>query len=301
MAQMPPEWLTKLMKEVFEQGLTFGLWVAIFGGLVAAGLGAFVGAYLKKVGELRAHNEQFDRLTDQLKAQTRATEGIRTDFAKELADFTESARAENSRVLELLKNQLSRQSGDRTRCIEIQLRYRSRQIEELYGPLASLIEQIRNVWRVRRSILAVTDTRDEQTRIRQFLWERYFTPLHQEIAGVLKTKLYLLEGGSLPESFRQYLEHATVESCQQHLRRELQIDISRAGYQRWPKRFRADVQGMLAKLTAEHQSGLAELGVVDPKQRGLHYYDVSSQERETEEAEEEEEEEAEEKEKTSRT
>jgi hypothetical protein len=38
---------------------------------------------------------------------------------------------------------------DRTRCLEIQLKYRQQQIQELYGPLLSLIEQIFNVWQVR--------------------------------------------------------------------------------------------------------------------------------------------------------
>ena len=110
--------------------------------------------------------------------------------------------------------------------------------------MSSLIEQIFNVWTVRERILnAKNYTAEDRSRIRNFFWERYFTPLHQEVAGLLKTKLYLLEGGQLPTSFQHYLEHATQESCQQHLWRELQIDTSHARGRSWPQQFHSDCPG----------------------------------------------------------
>ncbi len=118
---MDPE-LLKLTKEVLEKGLTCGLWVALFGGFVAAGVGACAGAYLKKIGELRALDERFDRVLEQLQTQTTATEGIKADFAKDIAAFAENAKAESSKVLELLRHQLSQQDEDRTRRIEMRLR-----------------------------------------------------------------------------------------------------------------------------------------------------------------------------------
>lgn len=74
-------------KEVTSQNLLLVLIIA-----VTAGLGAFFGAYLKKMGEQRAQNEIFDKLLGQLVIQTRATEEIKGDIAKEVASSTELVR-----------------------------------------------------------------------------------------------------------------------------------------------------------------------------------------------------------------
>ena len=153
---------------------------------------------------------------------------------------------------------------DRTRRLEIHLKYRQRQIEELYGPLLSLIEQIFNVWRVRQNIIEASrdSLSSEQTqKVREFFWERYFTPLHSEIAALLKTKLYLLEGGLLPESFSHYLEHATQETCQRRLWDELQIDTRHVRGRDWPEEFYQEVRDTLRLLMQRHQTGVDELGV----------------------------------------
>jgi hypothetical protein len=149
---------------------------------------------------------------------------------------------------------------DRTRRLDLLLKLRARQIEELYGPLLSLIEQIFNVWQVRANVLQGTQySVEDQGRIHEFFWQRYFTPLHQEIGMLLRTKLYLLEGGRLPESFTEYLEHATQEACQHQLWSELGIDTSKIQGRQWPKTFYEDVKNALDRLMAEYQSGLIRL------------------------------------------
>jgi len=150
---------------------------------------------------------------------------------------------------------------DRTRRLDLLLKLRARQIEELYGPLLSLIEQIFNVWQVRENVLRGTAfSAEDQRRIQEFFWQHYFPPLHQEIGVLLRTKLYLLEGGRLPDSFTEYLEHATQEACQHRLWSELGIDTSKVPGRGWPERFHSDVKTSLDRLMAEHQSGLARLG-----------------------------------------
>lgn len=153
---------------------------------------------------------------------------------------------------------------DRTRRLEIQLKYRQRQIEELYGPLLSLIEQIFNVWQVRQNIVTAprNSLSSEQVQaVREFFWERYFAPLHSEIAALLKTKLYLLEGGLMPESFSRYLEHATQEACQHRLWNELQIDTKHVPGRPWPQGFYEEVRDTLRLLMQRHQTGVDELSV----------------------------------------
>jgi hypothetical protein len=144
---------------------------------------------------------------------------------------------------------------DRTRRLDLLLKFRARQIEELYGPLLSLIEQIFNVWQVRENVLRGTaHSAEDQRRIREFFWEHYFTPLHQEIGTLRRTKLYLLEGGCLPDSFSEYLEHATQEACQHRLFAELGIDTSKVPGRPLPETFHSDVETALDRLMEEHQS-----------------------------------------------
>jgi hypothetical protein len=154
----------------------------------------------------------------------------------------------------------ARRTDDRRRRLEAYLQYRSQQIEQLYGPLLSLIEQIFNVWQVRGNILRNTETSaDREQAIKQLIWKRYFQPLHTEIAGLLRTKLYLLEGSDLPKSFADYLEHARQEECQHLLWDELQIDTSHVPTRPWPDDFHPDVKDTLKKLMDERQRGLAQL------------------------------------------
>jgi hypothetical protein len=157
---------------------------------------------------------------------------------------------------------IAKRREDNTRRLEILLKYRQRQIEELYGPLVSLIDQIFNVWEVRENILGPSPGRysnEDQQRIRQFFWNEYFHPLHQEIRNLLRTKLYLLEGGHIPDTFLQYLQHSTQEESQHRLWDELQIDTKNTPRKEFPRGFYENIKGVLLQLMAEHQTGLCDL------------------------------------------
>ena len=153
----------------------------------------------------------------------------------------------------------AKQKEDQARRFEIRLKYRAQQIAELYGPLVSLIEQIFNVWTVRENILKHTAyTEANNTRVREFVWRRYFRPLHGEIATLLRTKLYLLEDSELPDSFRKYLEHSTQEECQHLLWSDLSLDTSEVPPKPWPSEFYENVKSRLTALMEEHRSGRIE-------------------------------------------
>ena len=156
----------------------------------------------------------------------------------------------------------SKHKEDRARRIEIQMKYRQRQIEELYGPLVSLIEQIFNCWEVRENVLggkAARYSEEQSGRIQQYVWRNYFHPLHQEIGTLLRTKLYLLEGGRTPNSLAEYLQHATQEELQHRLWDELQLDTSHADPREFPNDFYRDIKGTLERLMSQYQTGLADL------------------------------------------
>lgn len=156
---------------------------------------------------------------------------------------------------------LATRRDDRTRRQQAVLQFRQRQIEELYGPLVALIEQIFTVWTVRERIVEAQRagqrmSPEDLERTRLFVWRSYFLPLHAEIRTLLKQKQHLLEGGELPQSFVDYLEHSTQEEFQRRLWEELGIDTSFVPGRSWPSRFDQDAKGGLAAVKAKHEAAL---------------------------------------------
>ena len=67
---------------------------------------------------------------------------------------------------------------------------------------------------------------DEKARVQRFLHNDYFRPLHDGIAAILRTKLYLVEGVALPESFYAYLKHTNQERVQADLWQKEGLDTA---------------------------------------------------------------------------
>jgi hypothetical protein len=131
---------------------------------------------------------------------------------------------------------------DRQKGIERELKYCERQIEEFYGPLFNLMEQMFAAERVQQTFLDASN--DQEDKIRTYFQENYFLPFHSEIIQILKGKLYLVEGANVPSSFPGYLEHA----CDERTRRALNIwpQISF----RWPTDFERHLtDGLRAVMT----------------------------------------------------
>lgn len=84
---MDPE-LVKLIHTTIKEGITSFSWTVMALGLLSAGIGAFLGSYLKKRGELRATTDNFNELLRQLKEQTEATQAIQGKYATELSKLS---------------------------------------------------------------------------------------------------------------------------------------------------------------------------------------------------------------------
>lgn len=160
---------------------------------------------------------------------------------------------------------LTNRRQDRTRRLETILKHRERQIEELYGPLQALIEQVFTVWSVRERILRAADagedrlSREEKDELQDFVWIKYFLPLHEEIRTVLRTKQHLLEQGEMPKSFEAYLEHATQEQFQKLLWSERGIPTEFLKGSPWPQSFYEDVVTALEKVRLKQQGALHQV------------------------------------------
>jgi hypothetical protein len=80
---MNPE-LIKLIEQTVRGEIASVGWIVIVVGLSAVGLGAFIGSYLKKMGEYRATKESFKEFLSQLKAQTEVRESLKSDLQENL-------------------------------------------------------------------------------------------------------------------------------------------------------------------------------------------------------------------------
>src|SRR5438128_4266230 len=83
---------------------------------------------------------------------------------------------------------------DRTRRLELRIKHLQRQIEEFYGPLYSLVTEISLSKQVLDAIVVTQGpsplTTDQSVRAKAFVRETQMKPLHEQIIGVLRTKLY---------------------------------------------------------------------------------------------------------------
>ena len=90
----------KLIQQVLHQGFVSMGTVVIFASLLAAGVGAYFGSYLKKKAEIRATDEGFGRFLDQLRIQTDATERIRGQILEETTKSIETLKLDLGQNLE---------------------------------------------------------------------------------------------------------------------------------------------------------------------------------------------------------
>jgi hypothetical protein len=164
----------------------------------------------------------------------------------------------------------SRRKEDRAHRIQQLVKYRQQQIEEFYGPLVSLIEQIKLAREVREDLLAALDPEPgRREQIRELFWEKYFLPLHAEMISLFRSKLYLVEGGQVPESFRMYFKHATVEICQRWVETEVGEDPELIPVPKWPREFFGDATQALERLTGEYHNNVSSLTGKSPRRKPL--------------------------------
>ena len=166
----------------------------------------------------------------------------------------------------LVLSHLDRVKEDRRRRLEKQLEYATRQIEEFYGPLFNLANQIFLANQVKEDILSATDAsghsklnEDQSRSVDDFFQREHFVQLHQEINSILKHKLHLIHDAKIPPSFSVYLLHALQERDQRQLWEQRHIDTSFVKGTPWPPKFYDDLKTGLARAMAEYEEALGNL------------------------------------------
>lgn len=154
--------------------------------------------------------------------------------------------------------------ADRTRRLELRLKYHEQQIHEFYAPLYSNIQLIWNVWsigeRFKENITENSHVKDGvHKKIQRTLDIKYFLPLHDEIRLILKTKLFLIEGIDMPESYIAYLRHSVTEDIRHRIEEEDGVDTSSVRAIEFPTKFPHDVKAGLDKAMRAYDDIIQEL------------------------------------------
>ncbi len=86
----------KLIHEAVREGLASTQWLFVVMSFVIAGVGVFLGGYLKKKAESVASHEDFQKMFGELEKQTKMTTGIQTTLQKEVEGLKDSLERERT-------------------------------------------------------------------------------------------------------------------------------------------------------------------------------------------------------------
>ena len=172
----------------------------------------------------------------------------------------------------IITNYLAKKREDRVRRFESIKKHLEQQIEDFYGPLFNLVQQIVVYNHVQHEILYAKDSKGNSIRsasdadkVRQYFQENSFVPLHNEMMLVLKTKLYLIEGAEMPESFYKYLRHSIQEHVQGTLWRKHGVDTSHVAGLQYPNELYTDVKSGLDRAMLKYEQIINNLEIEDGK------------------------------------
>ena len=170
---------------------------------------------------------------------------------------------------------------DRARRAAVQ--FLQRQIEECYSPLLGLIQQRRTVDEAAHKLLPKTpqgtlaygDFTPENHRAWHFFLSRYLVPINQEIAKIIREKVYLLEEPVAPGVFAEFLEYAAYMECVIQLWNEERIPVREANGPPYPARLQDDAQAALQRLRIRHAVTLEQITRVRHSRRDLQWEGVA--------------------------
>lgn len=156
---------------------------------------------------------------------------------------------------------VTKKKDDIFRRQEAMLNYRQRQIEELYGPLFGIIQQSKAVYDVARKFVPinkegridVSNFEPEHEKILEHHADSYIRPLNKQAVELIRSKMYLLASDTLPDSFRQFLEHAAQLEAANSLARA-RINYQKAPWIPYPKQFNKDVKSTLDSLLTQYKN-----------------------------------------------
>jgi hypothetical protein len=148
---------------------------------------------------------------------------------------------------------------DDERRAKAELAFLERQIEELYGPLSSLL------WEGRRNFedLCLSLGRnyvfpedgvlpDDELRTWLYWSESEFLPRNERIRELLKTKAHLIHGADFPPSYIEFFRHAASWATHHRRWKDEKVPYSWRSPVAWPVMFEVDIHRSFQELKARH-------------------------------------------------
>jgi hypothetical protein len=166
----------------------------------------------------------------------------------------------------LVNNVLSQRREERRAKTEASVRYVERQLEELYGPLAALIFEGRQIFQelldsLGRSYVFLRDNPLPPDELKTWLFwtETSFLPRNLLIRNLLTSKPHLVDGDVFPESYIAFFRHESSWRIHHDRWIKEQVPYSWHSTVNWPVEFEADVITAFTELKARHAELLGAL------------------------------------------
>jgi hypothetical protein len=151
---------------------------------------------------------------------------------------------------------LTRWREDRTKRIQLTIEHAEKQLSEFYSPLLALVEQLDTIADASGEI-EKADIKD-RPNIDRIMWEDVYSPIHEEILSILKTKIHLIDGFDIKSSFTEYFRHYASQKIYWHLLAKDHVvpNMKIVGY---PESFYWDIRNGLSIVSRRYESSLQEL------------------------------------------
>jgi hypothetical protein len=133
------------------------------------------------------------------------------------------------------------------------------QIEQFYGPLFSIVDQLDVCFNIEHSLLDYNQLPEDQRRaVHRFMYKEYYQPRHSQVRLLLETRRYLVAGLKVPMTFADYLKHSMQEEVQTRLWLEHDISTAETRGLVYPSNFNADIERTLKILMSRLGGELRE-------------------------------------------
>lgn len=169
----------------------------------------------------------------------------------------------------LVTNLLSQRREEQKARAEASLRYVERQLEELYGPLAAMMYEGRQIFQellnsLGRSHVFVAGVQLPPDELRTWLFwtETSFLPRNRQIRELLVAKPHLVEGAAFPESYIAFFLHESSWRIRHERWVKEQVPYDWHSTVNWPVAFETDVLKTFHALKIRHSE---LLGMVQSK------------------------------------
>lgn len=163
-------------------------------------------------------------------------------------------------------HRLEARRADDERRAKAELAFVERQIEELYGPLVSILHEGRRNFKDllislgRNYVFSGTSPLPPEELKTWLYWsETEFLPRNEKIRKLLHAKAHLIPGAEFPSSYVDFFEHASSWSTNHRRWKQEGVEYIWRSRVAWPEAFEKDVFAAFRDLKQRHDTLLGRI------------------------------------------